>query len=383
MNPREIEQYFKKREGEIVDKIREIVEIESPSCDVARSRLIADWIETEAGLTGTDLQIERVPAKDFGEHVLMRAFPGAEKNILVLGHTDTVHPVGTNLLNPTRIENGKFFGCGIFDMKSGIVLMLEALRFFAASDSRPSRPITILLSCDEEVGSATGREIVEAEARNAERCLVIEPSSAGAVKTARKGTGMFTVKTWGIPAHAGLEPEKGASAILELSRQIQMLHDLTDYAVGTTVNVCTIKGGTTTNVMPEHAECSVDVRFTSVAEASRVERAIGDLRAFDERVRVLISGGINRPPLERTTAVAGLFEQSKQIASEFDYPLGETQVGGASDGNFVGALGIPVLDGLGIAGDGAHRTDEHILIDDIVKRATLLTSLLLAPIPEA
>ena len=188
---------------------------------------------------------------------------------------------------------------------------------------------------------------------------------------------MFTVKTWGLPAHAGLEPEKGASAILELSRQIQMLHDLTDSEGGTTVSVCTMKGGTTTNVIPEHAECSVDVRFTSKSEAARVEDGIKNLRAFDDRVKVLVTGGINRPPLERTVAIAALFEKTRRIASEFGYEIGETQVGGASDGNFVAALGVPVLDGLGIAGDGAHRMDEHILIDDIPKRATLLTSLLL------
>jgi glutamate carboxypeptidase len=377
MNPAEIEQYFKKREGEIIEKIREIVEIESPSCDVERSRLVADWVEREARATGVDLEIERVPAEEYGDHVLIRAFPGDEKNLLLLGHTDTVHPVGTKLANPTRIEDGKFYGCGTFDMKSGIVLMLEALRFLAESGERPSRPITILLSCDEEVGSFTGRELVEREALAAEVCLVCEPSAAGRVKTGRKGTGVFTVKTWGMPAHAGLEPEKGASAILELSRQIQMLHDLTDYANGTTVNVCTIKGGTTSNVIPEHAECTVDVRFTSASEAARVEDAVANLRAFDERVKLLVTGGINRPPLERTKAVKQLFEKARAIAAEFGYELGEKQVGGASDGNFVAALGVPVLDGLGVAGDGAHRMDEHIMIDDIVKRATLVTSLLL------
>jgi len=255
--------------------------------------------------------------------------------------------------------------------------MLEALRFFAESGTRPSSPITILLSCDEEVGSFTGREHVEREARQAELCLVFEPSSAGRVKTGRKGTGMFTLKTWGKPAHAGLEPEKGASAIHELTLQVQRLHELNDPANGTTVNVCTIKGGTTTNVIPEHAECTVDVRFSSMAEASRIDRAVRNLTAFDDQVKILITGGINRPPLERTEAVGELFAKAKEIAAEFGYDLGETQVGGASDGNFVAALGVPVLDGLGIAGDGAHRLDEHILIDDIAKRATLVTSLLL------
>lgn len=362
----------------MIRMIGEIVEIESPSYDVERSKLVALWIENEARKISLDLEIERVAAADYGEHVLIRAFTDEKKSTLLLGHTDTVHPVGTKLLNPTRIEDGKFYGCGVFDMKAGIVLMLEALRFFAETNTRPTGPITILLSCDEEVGSFTGRELVEREARNSETCLVFEPSFGGRVKTGRKGTGMFTVKTWGKPAHAGLEPEKGASAILELTRQIQMLHDLNDRPNGTTVNVCTIKGGTTTNVIPEYAECSVDVRFTSADEAARVQSEIANLRAFDDRVKILVTGGINRPPLERTAAVAALFEKARGIAAEFGYELGETQVGGASDGNFAAALGIPVLDGLGVAGDGAHRLDEHILIDDIAKRAALVTSMLMS-----
>jgi len=378
MRPADISAYFDNRQRETIEMIREIVEIESPSYDVERSRLVADWIENEARKLEIDLEIERVSAETYGDHVLLRAFPGNEKPIFLLGHTDTVHPVGTKLSNPTRIEDGKFFGCGIFDMKSGIVLMLEALRFFSQTGTRPSRPITVLLSCDEEVGSFTGRELVEREARVAEACLVFEPSANGRVKTGRKGTGMLTVKAWGRPAHAGLEPEKGASAILELARQIERLDRLNDISKGTTVNVCTIKGGTTTNVIPEHAECSVDVRFSSADEADRVERAIRSLEPVDDRVKILISGAINRPPLERTKAVADLFEKARCLAADFGYELGETQVGGASDGNFVAALGVPILDGLGIAGDGAHRLDEHILVDDIAKRAALVTSLLMS-----
>ena len=379
MNPSEIAEYFRKRETRMIEMIREIVEIESPSRDIAGSGIVVDWVERAARNVDLELAVERVPADEYGEHLLIRAFPGSEKNILLLGHTDTVHPIGTKELNPTRIENGKFFGCGIFDMKSGIVLMLEALRFFAESGTKPSRPITILLSCDEEVGSFTGRELVENEARNSEACFVFEPSASGRVKTGRKGTGMFTIKTWGVPAHAGLEPEKGASAILELARQVERLDTLNNIPSGTTVNVCTIRGGTTTNVIPEHAECTVDVRFTSAAEATRVEKEIRELTPIDDRVKLLVTGGINRPPLERTPAVISLFEKARSTAARLGYELNETQVGGASDGNFVGALGVPVLDGLGIAGDGAHRMDEHILVDDIAKRAALVTSLLLEP----
>lgn len=375
MNAGEIVKYFQQRQDAIVDLIREIVDIESPSHNAEQSRAVADWIEKQACSTGIDVSIERISVKD-GDHLVIRAFPGKGKNTLLLGHTDTVHPIGTNLKNPTRIDGDKFYGCGIFDMKSGVVLMLEALRFFAVNDIRPSRPITILLSCDEEVGSHSGRAFVEREAANAECCLVFEPSAAGKVKTGRKGTGIFKLHGHGIPAHAGLEPEKGANAILELSRQIERIHKIARPDEGTTVNVTTIKGGTTTNVIPEYAECDIDFRFSKMSEAERVDTAFKALKAFDERVTLKLSGGINRPPMERTPAVVDLYENTRELAASFDYDLGETQVGGASDGNFVAAMGVPVLDGLGISGDGAHTLNEHILVSDVANRATLVTLLL-------
>lgn len=376
MTPFETLEYFKGREAAILESIHEVVEIESPSYDVERSKTMQLWIENEARKIGLDLEIERIPAEGYGEHLIIRAFPGEPKPYLLLGHSDTVHPVGTKEQNPTRIEGDKFYGCGVFDMKSGIVLMLEAMRYFAETGARPSRPITIFLSCDEEVGSYSGRPILEKEAANAEACFVFEPSAAGRVKTGRKGTGMFTVRAHGVPAHAGLEPEKGASAILELSRQIERLHSFNNAEAGTTVNVCTARGGTTSNVIPEHAECTVDVRFSSMEEAARIDGAIKAMRPFDERVSVSVIGEVNRPPMERTEAVASLFETARGIAASFGYELGETQVGGASDGNFVAALGVPVLDGLGITGDGAHTLHEHILVSDIPKRAALVTAIL-------
>ena len=376
MNPLHILDHFKSRQDVIIDSIREIVEIESPSCDPERSKAVVLRVEKEARKIGLDLEIEKIAAEEYGEHLIIRAFPGEAKPVLLLGHTDTVHPVGTKLSNPTRIDSDKFYGCGIFDMKANVVLMIEALRYFAESGSVPARPVTILLSCDEEVGSYTGRELVEREANKSEVCCVFEPSATGRAKTGRKGTGMFTVKAHGVPAHAGLEPEKGANSILEISRQIEKLHALNNVSVGTTVNVCTAKGGTTTNVIPEHAECSVDVRFSTMEEAARIDAAIQGLLSVDERVSLEILGGINRPPMERTEAVVALFEKARTLADSFGYELGETQVGGASDGNFVAALGITVLDGLGIAGDGAHTLHEHILTSDIAQRATLVTLLL-------
>ena len=378
MQSDELLDYFQNRHSDTLNLIREIVDIESPSHDFPGSFAVAGFLETEAAGILSDFQTERVFAQNYGQHLIIRAFQSDKKPVLILGHTDTVHPRGSFRLNPTRVEGDRFYGCGIFDMKANIVLVLEVLRAFQDLNLNPPRPITILLSCDEEIGSPTGRELVEREAAAAEFCLVCEPSANGKVKTGRKGTGMFTLKTHGIAAHAGLEPEKGASAILEISRQIEKLHSLNNFESGTTVTVGTITGGTTSNVVPAEAECSIDVRFASMIEAEKLENAINNLTPFDNRVKIEVAGAINRPPLERTENVVKLYEKAKKLAAAFDYELGETQVGGASDGNFVGALGIPLLDGLGIAGGGAHTLEEYILIEDIPKRAALIASILLA-----
>jgi len=370
-------EYFQNGQERIIRRIQQLVEIESPSRDEAGSRMASAWIINEVRKISNDFKIERTAAESYGEHLIIRAFESEQKPILLLGHTDTVHPRGTKEKNPTRVEDGKLYGCGSFDMKANIVLMIELLRLFTELDIKPSRSLTILLSCDEEIGSASGKEIVEREAVNAEFCLVCEPSADGKVKTGRKGTGMFTVKTHGIPAHAGLEPEKGASAILEIAQQIQKIHALNNPSEGTTANVCTISGGTTSNVIPAEAVCEVDVRFTSMKEAERIENEFQNLKSFDERVSLEITGNINRPPLERTASVVSLYEKARTVAQSFDYALGETQVGGASDGNFVAALGVPVLDGLGVAGAGAHTLEEFIYTEDIPKRATLLAKLIL------
>src|ERR1043166_9433546 len=376
MDSTEVLAYFQRRQNAVLDLIREIVDIESPSHNAEQSRKVADCVERQARETGADLTVEPVPVDD-GEHVIVRAFAGDGKHTFVPGHTDPVPPIGTNQKNPPRIEGDKFYGCGIFDMKSGVVLMLEALRYFAANGTKPPRPITILLSCDEEVGSHSGRHLVEREAANAGRCLVIEPSANGKLKTGRKGTGMFTLRAHGVPAHAGLEPDKGANAVAELARQVERIHAVAKPEVGTTVNVTTFNGGTTTNVIPDLAECAIDVRFSTMAEAERVSKELNGLTTTDERVGLELLGDINRPPMERSAAVVVLFEKARILAASFDYELDETQGGGASDGNFVATMGVPVLDGLGIAGDGAHRLDEHILISDIVKRATVVGLLLL------
>lgn len=370
---------FTERQDRIVRRIQQLVEIESPSRDEAGCRMAAAWITDELRRTAPQASIDRINVDGYGDHMIIRAHEeSGEKPVFMLGHTDTVHPRGTRDKNPTRIEDGKLYGCGSFDMKANIVLMIEVLRAFNELGLTPPRPVKILLSCDEEIGSPTGREIVEREAAGAAFCLVCEPSADGLVKTGRKGTGQFDLKAHGIPSHAGLEPEKGASAILELTQQILRIHKLNNPAKGTTVNTCTIRGGTTSNVIPAEADCEIDVRFTSMNEAARIEAAFAQLRSIDERVRLEVTGGINRPPLERSKAVVELYKKARKIAAGFGYELGETQVGGASDGNFVAAMGITVLDGLGLAGAGAHTLDEFVYIDDIPKRAALIAEMVMS-----
>lgn len=376
----ELLSYFKSRQENILTLIRALVETESPSRDEDGSRAVVSFLADEAQDIESVKSVERIPIKGYGEHLIIRAFGGENSDdvIMLLGHTDTVHPRGTLESRPYRIEENRVYGPGIFDMKANCVLALEILRGLTELNFKPKREIVIALSCDEEIGSETGRAFVEKEASRARVCLVLEPSaSGGRVKTGRKGTGMFTMKTRGIPAHAGLEPEKGASAILELARQVKRLHELTNFEIGTTVSVGVFHGGTTSNVVPENACAEIDVRFKTMDEAARIEREILSTEPFDERVKIEIAGGINRPPLERDEKVLALYEEAKEIASSFGYELGETQVGGASDGNFVAALGVPVLDGLGVTGDGAHAVHEHIIADDIAPRAALIAGLIL------
>lgn len=377
MKTTELLEYFKNRQDEIVRKMHDFIEVESPSYDVEGSREAVNFLVEEAKKNPLVTTVERLETED-GEHLLLRAFEEiSEKPILLLGHTDTVHPRGSKAQNPTRIADGKLYGCGSFDMKANCVLILEIFRAFNELNLKAARPISILLSCDEEVGSKTGKPIVEREALKSVFCLVCEPSAKGKVKTGRKGTGNFILQAHGIPSHAGLEPERGASAILELAKQIEKIHTLNNFEKGTGVTVCQIKGGTASNVVPAEAECSIDVRFTQMTEAERVENTLKNLTSFDNRVSLELIGEINRPPLERNAKTLELYDRARKIAESFDYELGETQVGGASDGNFVAALGIPTLDGLGISGDGAHTLDEFIYVEDIPKRAMLLAKLIL------
>ena len=374
---------FHTRQTEIESFIRELVEVESPSGDESGSREVVDLLANAArGLVCVG-DVQRVAVPSFGEHLVIKAFQqqSSAGQILLVGHTDTVHSRGSLAQRPWRTEAGKIYGPGVFDMKANCALALEVLRTLSELKLKPNFAVTIVLTCDEEVGSASGWPLIEqvAKAQNTRYGFVLEPPAPGGrVKTGRKGTGIYAIKVEGKAAHAGLEPEKGASAILELARQTERLHALNLSGSGITLNVGVVHGGTRSNVVAAQAEGEIDVRFSTEAESREVERILSSLQPVDERTKVFVSGGINRPPLERTAAVVELFEKARGVAAHLGFDLGEAQVGGASDGNFLAALGIPVLDGLGISGDGAHAVHEHIEVDDIARRGALITGLLLS-----
>jgi glutamate carboxypeptidase len=370
------------RQTEIEKFIQALVETESPSGDEEGSLAVVDLLVRAAEKVECVNAIERVNVAGFGQHLVIKAFHREDQTgqIMVVGHTDTVHARGSVRERPWRREGGKIYGPGIFDMKANCALAIEVLRELSIAQAKPEYGVTLVLTCDEEVGSASGWPLLEkvARERSTHRVFVTEPpASHGRVKTGRKGTGIFSIRVEGKAAHAGLDPEKGASAILELARQIGQLHSINNSGSGITVNVGVVRGGTRSNVVAAEAEGEIDVRFSTAAEAAEIERILSNLKPVDERTKVFVSGGINRPPLERTAAVAELFEQARALAAQLDFELGEAQVGGASDGNFLAAMGIPVLDGLGISGDGAHAAHEHIEADDIARRGALIAGLLI------
>lgn len=369
------------RQAEVETFIQSLVEVESPSGDMEGSRAVVDLLVQAAGKLPCVNAIERVDVPDFGQHLVIKAFQNSRQQIMMVGHTDTVHSRGSLSERPWRREAGKIYGPGIFDMKANCVLAIEVLRTLVELQVTPASGVTLVLTCDEEVGSLSGWPFIEkaAKAQPVRCALVMEPpASGGRVKTSRKGTGIFAIKVEGKAAHAGLEPEKGASAILELARQTEQLHAINHSGSGITLNLGVVHGGTRSNVVAAEAHGEIDVRFSTQAESEEIERILSTLKPIDERTKVFVSGGINRPPMERTAAVVELFEKARAIASDIDFDLGEAQVGGASDGNFLAAMGIPVLDGLGISGDGAHAVHEHIDAGDIARRGALIGGLLMS-----
>src|SRR5712671_2812970 len=369
--------YFTERRDAIVATIRALVEIESPSESKPAVDRLAELIAAKFAAVGGSVRFHRAPT--YGNHLQVNfAGRGQGKPVLLLGHYDTVYPMGTLASMPCRVANGKLTGPGVLDMKSGIGLMLHALAALIDWHGELPRPVTVLLVSDEEVGSDSSREITESLAKRSAAVLVLEPSYGprGAVKTARKGVGEYEVKVTGKAAHAGLDFQKGANAILDLARQIDKISSFTDLKKGLTVNVGIVSGGTRTNVVPAEAQAQVDVRIARMKDAAGIDKKMRALRPFNRQCKIEISGGVNRPPMERTAGIAALYEIAVEIARDLGWRLDEAAVGGGSDGNFTAGLGIPTLDGLGGVGDGAHATHEHIVISELPRRAALLAGLI-------
>jgi glutamate carboxypeptidase len=370
--------YFQERRDQMVQTIHQLVEIESPSDNKEAVNQLGTLLAGRFEGLGGHAKFHRV--QKFGDH-LQVDFAGSArgKPALLLGHLDTVYPLGTLATMPCRVADGRLWGPGAFDMKSGIALMLHAIGALRAwhEDILP-RPVTVLLVSDEEVGSDTSRLITENLARKSAAVLVLEPSHGlkGAVKTARKGIGEYVLKVTGKAAHSGLDFEKGQSAILELARQIVAIQKLIDLKRGLTLNVGTAEGGTRVNVIPAAASAVLDVRVERKEDAAAIDRKLRSLKPFNRKCKLEISGGMNRPPMERTSSVAALYKKAAELAKQMGWKLEEAAVGGGSDGNFTAGLGIPTLDGLGGVGEGAHAIHESILISELPKRAALLAELI-------
>jgi glutamate carboxypeptidase len=360
---------------QLLRDLKKFVELESPSDDKARTDVFAKFLE-EYVTRRMRARVEIIPQTNVGSHIRIEVGPtGPAPSILVLGHFDTVWPAGTLGKMPFSVKGDIARGPGIFDMKAGLLLGLNAI---AALDERRllQGPVIFLCTSDEEIGSPTSRPLIEAEARACCAALVLEPSAGRALKTSRKGVSSFRIEVTGRAAHAGLDPKNGVSAIDEIAHMIIDLHHMTDYARGVTVNVGVVHGGTRPNVIAECAIADVDLRINTMADAHRVETAIRALKTNHPKAAVKITGGIDRPPMERTPAVAALYEMAKAIGEEIGIQLTETAVGGTSDGNFVSQFGIAVLDGLGAIGGGAHSSDEHVEVSSLETRSALFARLL-------
>lgn len=361
--------------------LRELVELETPSGNQDLCNRFADHLsglieKSEIGL------LKRIAVDRFGDnlvlHVPEKANSSGNGSGMILLHYDTVWEQGTISRLPFRIEGGKAFGPGIYDMKASIVQLLFALMIIRDADLSISRPLTILFTSDEEVGSPRARELIAEYAAGSDYALVLEPpATSGGLKTARKGVGRFTVDVEGIAAHAGTQPELGRNAIVELAHQILKINSLNNPALGTTVNIGIVQGGSRSNVVPAHARAVIDVRVWSADEAERLTSTFHNLSTVDKDVALSVRGGFGRPPMPRTEQIEGMYLKARIIAEKIGLTLTEAASGGGSDANFTAAMGIPTLDGLGIAGDGAHADSEHILVQSLPLATGFLAQLLM------
>lgn len=370
---------FVQRQDAILQLTRELVEHESTSRDEKGLNEIADFVAQKVKSVASRVRL--IPAPGFGTHFLADfdfGHPPESPHILVLGHLDTVWPAGTLARKPfTLTPEGTALGPGIFDMKSGVAVLLSVLDYLHENKFPTHHRVTVLLTCDEEIGSRSSRQLIEETAAGAVATLVLEPPVPGGIlKTGRKGVGVSTINVTGKAAHAGLDPEKGVNAIVELAHQTVRLSELNDFDNGVSVTVGVVTGGTTSNVVPASANAKVDFRFWTLADGKRIESTIRDLKPVLNGAVVEVTGGINRPPMERSEANLALFETARLAAAELGFDLKEQTVGGGSDGNFTAALGVPTLDGLGVDGSGAHAEHENIVVSDIPRRAALIAALL-------
>ena len=362
--------------------LRRLVEMESPSTDKAAVDRFGKMVAGVARDFGASVRF--YPSRTTGNHLRaeFRFVPRPRllksRQILVLGHLDTVWSLGTLSRMPFQIRAGRAYGPGVFDMKAGIVMGLYALDTLRKHGITVSRKVVMLLNADEEIGSPSSRQVTRREARASEVAFVLEPAwgPRGSLKTARKGTGEFEIRVRGRAAHAGLDPGKGVNAILELSRQLLSIETCADNKRGITFNPGIVRGGTRCNVVPEEASATVDVRVTRAEDMVFVERKMRALKPFNRKAKIEVSGGFNRPPLQRTQAVAALFARARRLSRPLGIELSEASVGGGSDGNFTSALGVPTLDGLGAVGDGAHASHEHVVVTEMIRRTALLAHLI-------
>jgi glutamate carboxypeptidase len=358
----------------MLETLERWVNHDSPTFD--KASVDALGLQIADAFAGLSASVHTHPQSEFGDHLRV-AWGRGDHQILLLGHFDTVWPMGETTRRPFTLLDGKASGPGINDMKAGILIGLYALQALVETAQAPGHRLVYILTSDEENGSLSSRELIETEARRSDYVLVLEPTRYGSLITWRKGVGRFKIETTGVSAHSGVDPDKGVSAIEEMAHQILMLQAMSDLASGTTVNVGVVEGGRLVNVVPASARAECDLRVMTAAEGERMERAILGLAPVLKGTTVEVSGGINRPPFEESEAGLALFERARAIGARLGLEIDKTGTGGGSDGNLTSALGVPTLDGLGVVGEGSHALHEQILIDSLPQRAALLAELVL------
>jgi len=367
--------YFQAQMEEILAELRRYVELESPTHNKDAVDRLGQWIAGR--FRGLGCRVEEIKQDIYGNQLRVEYGEG-DRQILILGHFDTVKEIGTLAQEPWRIEDGKLYGPGVYDMKAGLVFSYFALKTIVEQKWPLDKKLVFFWNTDEEVGSPSSAELIRAEAARSACALVIEPAHGdGALKTSRKGGGEFVIRAKGRSAHAGNDHAKGINAIEELAHQLLRVQSWTDYAAGTTLSVGTIKGGTASNVVPDRAEAVVDFRVSRMEEAERITRLLQELKPVLPGVELEVEMGVCKPPMERTGETARLYRLAQEQAALEGLDLSEKGVGGTSDGNFAAAAGTPTLDGLGPVGDGAHASHEHVVVAAIPQRIALLLRLLM------